>query len=96
MDNFKSWYSERKGKYIYIPISTGTYNLMPLLTVSLLMRMMMDNVMVAMSQAYSLSNLVAMAMKFCSVTLEMMTVAMANTVAATQMTMQERFSRNVR
>lgn len=48
----------------------------------------------AMSQAYSLKSLVAMTMKFWSVTFEIMNVAMANTAAAPQMMMHDRFKRN--
>ena len=60
------------------------------------MRMMMDNVMAAISQAYSLSSCVAIIMKFwCVNTFEMMSVAMPNTTAAPQMMMHERFLRNL-
>ena len=57
--------------------------------------MIIDNMMTTMSQAYSLNSRVAMTIKFWSVILEIMNVAMPNTAAAPQMMMQERLGRNV-
>ena len=56
--------------------------------------MIMDNVMTAISQAYSLNSRVAIIMKLLSVKLETMTVAMPNTTAAPQIMMHERLGKN--